>query len=446
MDILRRRMLQGAGLSFAAAPLVLGSSVSAATSGQGRAAVETDTAAVTRERLDDLAASLYAAFDADRVLAPLDLALHGARSDVALSRFVTRTILPGTGEDVEVTGLLAVPLSARRTPLPVVSWQHGTILSYDQVPSNLVRLGDPGYRFADASDSAETLFNIHRFASRGYAVIAADYIGKGPLRGTRREAYAAKEPTVATCVDVLQAGLALLRSKSLEPGDLFLNGWSQGALNTQWLAQELQRQGVAVTGAAVQSPFNDLNEALRFWADEQGFPPPTADAYPDKPAWIALCMIILLGSYQEAYGLDGLIEAAVRPRFHDFARRYWDSYEIDPAALDGTFPSAREFFVEGLFDGYTAEVVSRFLRLLASNRATYWEYASPIRFYYGLADEAIHPVMARRPLAAAGPLAIGVPVPKASHRATFLASLYGRAEETASLGNVPDWFASLRSP
>ena len=100
----------------------------------------------------------------------------------------------GVAEEVDVTGLLAVPRGLRG-PLPLVSWQHGTVLSFDEVPSNLTRLADPAYVVTDEGDSLETLFNVHRLAGRGFALVAADYLGKGPLRHGRGEGYGVREAT-----------------------------------------------------------------------------------------------------------------------------------------------------------------------------------------------------------------------------------------------------------
>ncbi len=97
-----------------------------------------------------------------------------ARGSTWTCTLVTDVTVPETGERLKISGLLALPAGAKG-PLPVVSWQHGTILSFDQVPSNLTRLADPTYRTSDAADSLETLFNVQRFAGQGYAVIAADY-------------------------------------------------------------------------------------------------------------------------------------------------------------------------------------------------------------------------------------------------------------------------------
>lgn len=396
---------------------------------------------IDRARLDGLAATVHDAFNEHRILRKFDAKLHGAKFDVELHRITTYTRPPGTGETLKVSGLLAIPVGVKGA-LPVVSWQHGTILAFDQVPSNLTLIADPAYVLRDNVDSMETLLNVQRLAGNGYAVIAADYVGKGPYRNGRAEAYAVKDVTVRTCLDILDAGLTGMRALGHPIGSLLLNGWSQGALNTQWLHQELRRQGRPIKATAVQSPFNDLNEAFRFWAGADVYADSASAPYPRLADWISLCMVVVLGSYERQYGLDGLLRTAIRSEYHDLALKFWSDYQMDFNPKK-PFPSGSKLLVDGFFERYTADLNSRFLRQLAANRNTYWPYDSPIRFYYGLADEAIHPTLAKRPLAAGGKYASGVPIKGASHRGTFLASLYAEGEDIAGSSNVLRWFDSI---
>ncbi|QAU37619.1 lysophospholipase [Bradyrhizobium guangdongense] len=397
---------------------------------------------VSRERLNALAAKFYAVFNEHDIL-PKDFSdKHAARYDVELRRIVTFTRIPETGERVKVSALVAVPVGVRGA-LPVVSWQHGTILSFDQVPSNLLRLGDENYQLRDNIDSLETLFNVQRFAGNGYAVIAADYVGKGPYRDGRGEAYAVKGATVQCCVDVLSAGLRELRTAGLRPAALFLNGWSQGALNTQWLKQEMQRRGMKVTATAVQSPFNNLAESFHYWVDPASYIPAKETSYPMPPAWITPCLIVLLGSYRQYYGLSDLFKTAIKPQYQAFAEKYWADYSL-AGETASSVPPAGDFLVDGLFERFTKDTNSGLLRRLGNNGATFWDYDSPIRFYYGLADEALHPRLVKPAVAAGGHFADGVPVGGASHRVTFLASLYGDGTTLNGQSTAFDWFNSLR--
>lgn len=395
---------------------------------------------LTRQKLDELAAQFFSAFNHGNVVEPFSPERHGARYDVELRTLCTFTKVPETGERVRVTGLLAVPAGLQGR-IPVVSWHHGTILSFDQVPSNLVRLGDSAYKLSDEHDSLETLFNLHRLAGQGFAVVAADYLGKGSLRGNRAEAYAVRDATVATCSDMLNAGFRSLEQLGLKSSALFLNGWSQGGANTQWIHQALRQRGVTVTASAAQSPFNNLLESLRYWTGH--LPVADHENYPKVPGWASLCLIVLLGSYREYYRLPDLFQTAIKSQYRDFAEKYWRTYRVDPADIEKAPPTPGDLLVDGFFSRSTASSNSQFLAQVGRSAPFANTYDRPLRFYYGLADEALHPSMMGVALATAGPKAEGVAVPLASHRATFLASLYGDGPVLSGHSNVPDWFRSF---
>lgn len=224
---------------------------------------------------------------------------------------------------------------------------------------------------------------------------------------------------------------------------MFLNGRSQGALNTQWLNQELQRRDIKVAATAARSPFNDLPDTFHYWSSPQSFIPSAEKSYPLPPAWIVPCVIVLLGSYRRYYGLTDLFEIAIKPQYRAFAEKYWSDYSLD-GDLTKAIPLAADFLTDGFFERFTHATNSKFLRRLAANSTTFWDYASPIRFYYGLADEALYPGLVKMALASGGHDMEGVPVKGASPRATFLASLYGDAAVLDGKSTVFDWFNSLR--
>ena len=435
----RRAVLGAAGATAGSLALAMSARRTSAAPIQTAQADAGPPVRIARARLDALVAKFYPVFNERDALGAFAAERHGARYDVELRSFTTLSRVPRTGEPVEVSGLLAVP-AGREGPVPVVSWQHGTILSFDQVPSNLTKLAAASYELRDSADSLETLFNVQRFAGNGYAVIAADYLGKGPHRNGRDEAYAVKDITVQVCLDVLQAGVRELEKTGRRPSALFLNGWSQGALNTQWLKQDLQRRGIAVAATAAQSPFNDLPDTFHYWSSPQSVVPST-QSYPAPPAWIVPCLIVLLGSYRRYYGMADLFETAIKPKYRAFAEKYWSDYTLD-AETARTIPPASDFLADGLFQRFTHETNGKLLRLLAANSTTFWDYDSPIRLYYGLADEALPPSLVSMALAAGGRHMAGVPVKGASHRATFLGSLYGDAGALGGQSTVFDWFNS----
>jgi hypothetical protein len=89
-----------------------------------------------------------------------------AENAVKLYKVLYNTVVPeDNNRVVQVSGLIALP-SENPAQLPLVSYQHGTVFSRSEVPSSI-------------EESMETRMIIARFAGHGYAVIAADYIGKG---------------------------------------------------------------------------------------------------------------------------------------------------------------------------------------------------------------------------------------------------------------------------
>ena len=432
----RRRLLLGAaGIAFAKGSL-------SALATPAHAAILDNPVTLTRARLDELAVKSHALFNEGAVLPEFDRTRFAATHDVDLHRITTFTQVPETGETVKISGLLALP-SGASGPLPVVSWQHGTTFAFSQVPTELYRVANPDYQMTDNVDSHETLFNLHRFAANGYAVIAADYLGRGPYRGNQAEAYAVKDASTQPCIDILEAGLQGMQLLGIQPAELFLNGWSQGALNTQWLHQALQLSGVPVRASGAASPFNDLSQTLDYWIGLSTFPDPEATSYPTRPLWLGLAVGVMLNSYESYYGLDGLVETIMRPEYLPLIQRFVTDLRLD--ADYHTLPMPEEMLIEGFSSRFINNSYSEFLRKVAENRSSYFKYRNPIRLYYGLADEALHPVMAQRAVTAGGQMMLGIGVAGASHRATFLASLYGDVDHLQGRSNLPDWFDSLRA-
>jgi hypothetical protein len=100
----------------------------------------------------------------------------------------------------------------------------------------------------------------------------------------------------------------------------------------------------------------------------------------------------------------------------------------------------------GYFDRFTDDHNSAFVRQLHMNTSTYWQYDSPIRFYYRLGDGALHPVLVERALVAGGSKTDGIAVSQADHRGTFLAALYGNEQTLSGKENLLSWFDQHRLP
>ena len=331
-----------------------------------------------------------------------DLTLAPARNAVKLYRVSYRTVIPEwENRPVAVTGLIAVSDQAAAS-YPPISYQHGTVLSRNEVPS-----------FPD--QSMETRVMIAQFAGQGYIVIAADYIGKGSSGATVPDSYMVKESTVQACYDMLVASRAVLADLKLTPGDLFLSGWSQGAWSTMQFRYRLESLGIPVKAAATASTPTDLYTQITRWINKRT--PLDAD-------WIVGTAALLINSYEHYYDMPGLSYTAFKPLYRQTAVDLYEN-RIDWAAASKVFPKSLAELFQDDFVAASSLMSNAFYKKAHENQAYQWRYKTPCRYYYGKADEAIAPYIATLPVeyqetvggAAATAVFAG---DQADHRGTFI--------------------------
>ncbi|MFN5116561.1 MAG: alpha/beta hydrolase family protein [Cyanobacteriota bacterium] len=386
-----------------------------------------------------------------------------------------------------VSGLLVVPDglvkgSQPAAPVPLAVYNHGTLFSGTQCPSNVVTSSGEGPDRKWSVDSPETLFNLALLADRGYAMLAPDYVGFGA--SNIHQAYGVKSPTTTAIVGLLESSRSVLSALGVQPRQLFANGWSQGGLNTQWMTQELESLQIPLAAAAAESPFNELADTFRWWITRSMADP----RQPFDPGpWLPLCLGILIRSYESWFGLQGLLEALVKneviPAGKDsdgnivpnplgvtyreiigsfgekgadvvkfespngFSNYKWDVVvnrggDDKPTTIPGF--AGNDMLVDGALD-QTQGVVAQFLQLLKADSPRNWTYSTPLKAWYGLEDEGLAPDLVAPEMALkGGPNVSLVPVVAASHRQTFLNALVSSPGQPAgSSENFLDWFSTF---
>jgi hypothetical protein len=145
------------------------------------------------------------------------------------------------GQTTLASGALYVPQSDSDS-LPIVTYQHGTIMNRDQVPSN--RAEDPPGLF---------------FSGYGYVVAMADYLGLGDNPGLHPYLHWESEATAS--LDMLRAAREFLSdSLGILENQLFLAGYSQGGHATMAIHQyvevnQLQDEFGIVASAPMSGPY-----------------------------------------------------------------------------------------------------------------------------------------------------------------------------------------------
>ncbi len=327
-----------------------------------------------------------------------------AKNAVNLYRVTYNSVVPERGnKPIVATGLVAIP-EGISGPLPIVSYQHGTVYEKTQVPS-----------YPD--QSPETQLMIAQFAAQGYVLIGADYFGMGASK--EPEGYMVKGSHQQATIDMLDAAKSVLADRKVQTTDLYLAGWSQGGFVTMAFLEKLENSGIpvkaAVTASAPADVFAALNGFLNF--------PRKNDA-----VWVNSLFILSSFAFENYYSVPGLAQSLFNPDYYDIARKAYMREPLNPADVPTDLKKLirKEYFDPKFF----AESI--YGKLIAQAQSYRWVVKTPMRNFYGEADEAITvgigrlPMVYQQAMGAGNPKVEAVSAGQTSHRGTFATS-------------VPDW-------
>ena len=344
-------------------------------------------------------------------------------------------------EDV-VTGLLAVPVGIGSRNMPLLSWHHGTTFTANEAPTGIMKddqlqTKPPGSVLEGQIRSTETFFNVYRFAGNGYAVVAADYNGLGDSRTPQY--YAIDKPTTKATSGLIQAGKTVLEKLDIGTTELYMNGWSQGALNTLFLEKKFEKEGVPVQKTAHSSTFSSLTASINYWVN----------GFEGDPFWMTTCLPLVLGSYQEYYNIDGLMEKAIKPKYLRISERIyegkvnWDQVSGPEKPGEGLLglPTTGKEMLKSEFRREVREERGEFFRRVKQNEPITQTFSHPSRFYGGGKDTVIPPgYSVDKPVELLSPLATGTWIgDTATHRSAYLGSMFGSAANPQQ--DIYTWFA-----
>lgn len=333
-----------------------------------------------------------------------------ADKDVQYYKLIYETV-DAQGLRTTGSGAVAVPVGATH-PLPLVSYQHGTILEREDVPSRLNTEGFLGVAFATS----------------GYVAALPDYVGLGDSPGRHPYHHAPSEATAV--IDLLRAARSFCASNqiALNP-QLFLTGYSQGGHATLAALREIETRHATefpVTACASGAGAYDLSTTT------------ANDFLSGRPQPNPYYFVYLLAAYQDIYGIgrslaDFLAEpyaSRVAPLL-DGTHGSGDVNAVLPA--DPTLALKPEVRAAFLSDS------NHPLRLaLRRNDLLDWAPKAPLRLYHCAGDRDVafaNSVVARDAFAVRGvTVPLLDPLPTADH---------GGCVEPALLG-IKQWFDSLR--
>lgn len=260
-----------------------------------------------------------------------------------------------SGQPIRLSGLLALPHEADARGL--VSWQHGTTTDRTQVPSAL---------------EGDGLAAAAVFASSGYAMVAADYLGLGvsPLVHT----YYAIDDTARAVIDLLDAVRDVPGVPSVAP---FLVGFSQGGHASLAAQSVLESAGRSVLGSAsISGAFNLRTISLE--ATLKG-------AAPQHSVYLTY----LTRGMAARYGHP--LESALTPEVAALTRALYDQPH-KPAEIMAALPKVpRAVFNAAFLDAHDHGGRHWLLEALTANEISHFAPRAPVRLFYGAADHDVSP-------------------------------------------------------
>tara|TARA_Y100000994_G_scaffold242984_1_gene240629 strand:+ start:3624 stop:4955 length:1332 start_codon:yes stop_codon:yes gene_type:complete len=205
------------------------------------------------------------------------------------------------GELVIASGSIFIPINPT-CPVPILSWQHGTVVSDLGAPSENI------------SNSAIGIIA----ASHGYIVVVSDYLGLGSGEGFHNYCHADTEASAV--IDLIINANTFVNLLDVETnGQLFLMGYSQGGHATMAAVKELEANFInelTVTASAPMAGPYSMSEAQAEMLNT---------VYPN-PGYFPY----IIFAYQNVYNnLYSDISEILKPGFEDLFDMYDGTYSMN---------------------------------------------------------------------------------------------------------------------
>ncbi len=246
---------------------------------------------------------------------------------------------------------------------PQISYQHGTVMLRDDVPSR---------------ESDELILGI-LYGAGGYVASLPDYLGLGDSPGVHPYCHAKSEATAT--VDLLRAARALCDMKNTQLNEqLFLFGYSQGGHATMAATREIQvfhRDEFIITASAPMSGPYDLSGAQ-------------TDVVLSDDAYAApFYLPCLMFAYNEIYDMYASPSDFLQSPYDTLLPPLFDGYH-DSGEIDAVMPAVPNDIVKPeVLDDFINNPNNPFRLALVDNDLTDWAPAYPLTMYYCTGDDLV---------------------------------------------------------
>ncbi len=276
---------------------------------------------------------------------------------------VTYETLHPNGDMVLVTGALCVP-SDVVCPLPLNSYQHGTVAAKTNVPSQ---------------QNVESYLGVI-YASAGYVSTMPDYIGLGDSPGMHLYVHAESE--AGASLDLIRAAEDLQEELGYNlDGQLFLWGYSQGGHATLALQRMIELDfpdEFTITASAPMSGPYDISGV-------QAEVVTSTEVYP-TPGYLPYVVL----SYQEVYGnLYEELTDVFLPEYAEIIPGLFDG-SVSMGVINANFPDVpSECLLPEVLEAFENDPNHPIRVALEDNDLYDWTPTAPTHLYYCEGDDQV---------------------------------------------------------
>jgi pimeloyl-ACP methyl ester carboxylesterase len=276
---------------------------------------------------------------------------------IRVYRLTYRTHTP-EGQEVTASGAALVPVAT--TALPVLSYQHGTLLpsSEGQAPSY----------YAQGSD-VWSIVSI--LASTGYVVSAPDYLGYGATKALPHP-YEHGASLASASADMLRATREFCQQQKVSVNQKnFLLGYSEGGYATMALHKLLQDKYAATLPVTASAPGAGAYHKTAFARYVLNATQPLS--FLSTYVWV-------LRTYDRVYALN-------RPASFYYQEPYATQLQANPFAA---VPSQQsQLFAASFRQAVLANSDAALSKTLADNDVYDWKPTAPVALFHGTADDYV---------------------------------------------------------
>ena len=287
----------------------------------------------------------------------IPLAAGLARYPIRVYRLTYRTRTP-EGQETTASGAVLVPVASQA--LPVISYQHGTLVptSENQAPSYY-------------APNSEIWSAVSLLASTGYVVSAPDYLGYGASKALPHP-YEHAASLASASADMLRATREFCQQQAVSVTQKnFLLGYSEGGYATMALHKYLEANYAStlpVTASAPGAGAYHKSAFARYILQST------------QPLSFLSTYVWVLRTYDRIYGLN-------RPYSFYYQEPYATRLATDPFAA---VPSQQsQLFTSTFRDAVLTGSDAPLAASLADNDLYDWQPKAPLALFHGTADDYV---------------------------------------------------------